>query len=83
VQRTAALDCAGVAHSERAGYLELAAAIAERDPRLARDLFQAIGEAITLHVREGAGDEPPEVAERIARLSSFRDALAQRFPEGT
>jgi hypothetical protein len=72
-----------VAQSERVGYLELAAAIAERDPRLARDLFQAIGEAVTLHVRERAGDEPPEVSERLTRLRAFRDALAQRFPEGT
>jgi len=69
--------------SGEAGYLELAAAIAERDPQLARDLFQAIGEAVTLHLREEAGDEPPEVAERLTRLRAFRDALAQRLPEGT
>jgi hypothetical protein len=72
-----------VTHSERAGYLELAAAITERDPQLARDLFQAIGEAVTLHVREQAGDEQPEVGERLTRLRAFRDALAQRLPEGT
>jgi hypothetical protein len=64
-------------------YADLAAAIAERDPRLARDLFQAIGEAITLHVREQEGAEPHEVADRLNRLRAFRDALAQRFPEAT
>ena len=64
-------------------YEELAAAIAEGDPQLARDLFQAIGEALALHVREQGGDEPPEVAERLMRLRAFRDALAQRLPEGT
>jgi hypothetical protein len=64
-------------------YEELAAAIAEGDPQLARDLFHAIGEAVTLHVREEPGGERREVAERLTRLRAFRDALAQRFPEGT
>ena len=64
-------------------YEELAAAIAEGDPQLARDLFQAIGEAVTLHVREQAGGETREVDERLTRLRAFRDALAQRLPEGT
>jgi hypothetical protein len=64
-------------------YEELAAAIAEEDPQLARDLFQAIGEAVTLHVREEAGREPREVGDRLTRLRAFREALAQRLPEGT
>jgi hypothetical protein len=64
-------------------YEELAAAIADADPQLARDLFQAIGEAVMLHAQEESGDESPEVAERLARLRAFREALAQRFPEGT
>ena len=64
-------------------YEQLAAALAEGDPQLARDLFQAIGEAVTLHVREEAGDEAPEVGERLTRLRAFRDALALRLPEGT
>jgi hypothetical protein len=72
-----------VAQPERAGYPDLAAAIVEQDPQLARDLFQAIGEAVTLHVREQAGSESPEVGERLTRLRAFRDALAQRLPEGT
>jgi hypothetical protein len=64
-------------------YEELAAAIADADPQLARDLFQAIGEAVMLHAQEEAGDEPAEVAKRLARLRAFREALAQRSPEGT
>ena len=62
---------------------ELAAVITERDPQLARDLFQAVGEAITLHVHEDEGAPEPEVAERLARLRDFREALAQRLPEAT
>jgi hypothetical protein len=64
-------------------YEELAAAIVEGDPQLARDLFQAIGEAVTLHVREEAGHESPDVGDRLTRLRAFREALAQRLPEGT
>ena len=64
-------------------YEELAAAIADADPQLARDLFQAIGEAVTLHVREEEGGETREVGERLTRLRAFREALAQRLPEGT
>jgi hypothetical protein len=64
-------------------YEELAAAIADADPQLARDLFQAIGEAVMLHAQEEAGDEAPEVGERLRRLRAFREALALRLPEGT
>jgi hypothetical protein len=64
-------------------YEELAAALVDGDPQLARDLFQAIGEAVMLHAQKESGDESPEVAERLARLRAFREALAQRSPEGT
>lgn len=68
---------------ESGGYGDVVAAVTEHDPQLARDLLQAIGEAITLHAREGAGGDSPEVAARLARLRAFRDALAERFPEAT
>jgi hypothetical protein len=64
-------------------YEELAAASADADPQLARDLFQAIGEAVMLHAQEESGDEAPEVGERLRRLRAFRDALALRLPVGT
>ena len=69
------------------GYDELAELLAERDAQLARDLFQALGEAVALHARAraevGGGADPPDVEARLQRLRAFRDALAQRFPETT
>jgi hypothetical protein len=69
------------------GYEDVAELLAERDPQLARDLFQALGEALTLYARTraepGGLADPPDVEARLERLRAFRSALADRFPDAT